>query len=49
MKARELYGKYGVPGLALIAPLIASDHITAFSSLAIGVNKKESFTGILLV
>lgn len=41
MKARELYAKYGVPGLAIIAPLIASGHIAAFASLAIGINKRR--------
>lgn len=41
LKARELYDKYSVPGLALIAPLIASGHIAAFTSLALGVNKKR--------
>lgn len=41
MRARELYAKYGVPGLALIAPLVASGHIAAFTSLALGVNKRR--------
>lgn len=41
MKAKELYDKYGVPGLALVAPLIASGHIAAFTSLALGVNKRR--------
>lgn len=40
-KARERYDKYGVPGLALIAPLVASAHIAAFTSLAAGANKRR--------
>lgn len=40
-KARERYDKYGVPGLALIAPLVASAHIAAFTSLAAGANKRS--------
>lgn len=40
-KARERYDKYGVPGLALIAPLIVSAHIAAFTSLAVGANKRR--------
>ena len=40
-KAREWYEKYGVPGLALITPLVASGHIAAFTSLAAGANKRK--------
>ncbi|MCL1700015.1 small multi-drug export protein [Lysinibacillus sp. Bpr_S20] len=40
-KARKLYEKYGVPGLALIAPLVASGHIAAFTSLVAGADKKR--------
>ncbi|ATP39796.1 hypothetical protein CSE16_06855 [Solibacillus sp. R5-41] len=40
-KARKWYENYGVPGLALIAPLVASGHIAAFTSLAAGANKKR--------
>lgn len=40
-KAREWYDKYGVPGLALISPLVASAHIAAFISLAAGTNKRR--------
>ncbi|MFJ6210294.1 small multi-drug export protein [Lysinibacillus sp. NPDC092081] len=40
-KARERYDKYGVPGLAHIAPLFASAHIAAFTSLAAGANKRR--------
>lgn len=40
-KARERYDKYGVPGLALISPLVASAHIATFTSLAAGSNKRK--------
>ncbi|RPF53468.1 small multi-drug export protein [Aquisalibacillus elongatus] len=39
-KARERYEKYGVPGVALLAPLVASGHIAAFASLAAGASKR---------
>ncbi|MDQ0159461.1 small multi-drug export protein [Alkalibacillus salilacus] len=38
-RAKARYEKYGVPGVALLAPLIASGHIAAFGSLAAGANK----------
>jgi len=40
-RAREIFDKYGVPGLALISPLIASGHIAAFTSLAAGTEKRK--------
>ncbi|GAA0463782.1 small multi-drug export protein [Alkalibacillus silvisoli] len=40
-KARERYEKYGVPGVALFAPLVASGHIAAFASLAAGASKRS--------
>ncbi|GEN46398.1 small multi-drug export protein [Alkalibacillus haloalkaliphilus] len=40
-KARERYEKYGVPGVALLAPLVASGHIAAFASLAAGASKRK--------
>ncbi|WP_017185913.1 small multi-drug export protein [Alkalibacillus haloalkaliphilus] len=39
-KAKERYEKYGVPGVALLAPLVASGHIAAFASLAAGASKR---------
>lgn len=44
MKARERYDKYGVPGLALIAPLVASAHIAAFTSLVAGASRRSVIT-----
>ncbi|WP_227002828.1 small multi-drug export protein [Salicibibacter kimchii] len=40
-KSRERYEKYGVPGVAILAPLVASGHIAAFASLAAGADKKR--------
>ncbi|UOE93701.1 small multi-drug export protein [Alkalihalobacillus sp. LMS39] len=40
-KARERYEKYGVPGVALIAPVVSSGHIGAFVSIAAGADKKK--------
>lgn len=38
-KAGELYEKYGVPGVAILTPLVASGHIAVFVSLAAGASK----------
>ncbi|MDQ0208715.1 small multi-drug export protein [Alkalicoccobacillus murimartini] len=40
-KAKNTFDKYGVAGLALLTPLVASGHIAAFTSLAAGVSKKK--------
>ncbi|SDI81324.1 small multi-drug export protein [Natribacillus halophilus] len=41
-KAREQYDKYGVPGVAIISPLVpSSGHIAAFASLSAGASKKR--------
>ncbi|QDP39177.1 small multi-drug export protein [Radiobacillus deserti] len=40
-KARERYEKYGVPGVALLAPIVSSGHIGAFVSIAARADKKK--------
>ncbi|SDB85920.1 small multi-drug export protein [Shouchella lonarensis] len=40
-KARRMYEKYGVPGLAILTPIIAPGHIAAFTSLAAGASKNK--------
>ncbi len=39
-RARNLFNKYGVPGVALIGPLIFGHHIGAFISLVSGSSKR---------
>ncbi|CAH8705529.1 small multi-drug export protein [Paenibacillus thiaminolyticus] len=38
-RARKIFGKYGVPGVALIGPLVFGHHIGAFISLVSGAPK----------
>ncbi|XID95885.1 small multi-drug export protein [Paenibacillaceae bacterium WGS1546] len=38
-RAKELFGKYGVPGVALIGPALFGNHIGAFISIAAGANR----------
>lgn len=39
-KARKLFNKYGVPGVALIGPFVFGHHIGAFISLASGASRR---------
>ncbi|WP_223869526.1 small multi-drug export protein [Paenibacillus sabuli] len=39
-KARKLFNKYGVPGVALIGPLVFGHHIGAFISLVSGASRQ---------
>lgn len=39
-RARKLFNKYGVPGVALIGPLVFGHHIGAFISLVSGSSKR---------
>lgn len=39
-RARNLFNKYGVPGVALIGPLVFGHHIGAFISLVSGASKR---------
>ncbi|WP_216831352.1 small multi-drug export protein [Alkalihalobacterium elongatum] len=41
-RAQKLWKKYGLPGLALIGPLIVGSHLTAFMSLTLGGAKKKT-------
>ncbi|SDS49457.1 Putative small multi-drug export protein [Paenibacillaceae bacterium GAS479] len=38
--ARKLFNKYGVPGVALVGPLVFGHHIGAFISLVSGATKR---------
>lgn len=39
-RARNLFNKYGVPGVALIGPIVFGHHIGAFISLVAGSSKR---------
>ncbi|MBD8069830.1 small multi-drug export protein [Bacillus sp. PS06] len=41
VRAQNLWNKYGLPGLALIGPLVVGSHITAFVSLTLGGTKQK--------
>ena len=40
-RARNIWQKYGLPGLALIGPYFIGSHLTAFLSLVFGGSKKS--------
>lgn len=40
-RAKNIWEKYGLPGLALVGPFFVGSHVTAFSSLVLGGNKKK--------
>lgn len=42
VRAQNLWNKYGLPGLALIGPLVVGSHITAFVGLTLGGTKKKT-------
>lgn len=39
-RAKAIWNKYGLPGLAIIGPLVVGSHITALMSLSLGGSKK---------
>ena len=41
-RAKKLWQKYGLPGLAILGPLIVGSHLTAFMSLSLGGTKKST-------
>ncbi|WP_083584341.1 small multi-drug export protein [Bacillus weihaiensis] len=42
MRAKNLWNKYGLPGLSLIGPLFVGSHLTAFMCLSLGGTKKKT-------
>lgn len=42
-RAENLWKKYGLPGLALIGPLIVGSHLTAIASMTFGGTKQLTF------
>ena len=52
LRAKKLWKKYGLPGLAIIGPLFVGSHLTAFMSLTLGGTKKKTaywMTGSIII
>ncbi|MBM7660345.1 putative membrane protein [Bacillus mesophilus] len=42
IRAQKIWKRYGLPGLAIIGPLIVGSHLTAFMCLTLGGTKKST-------
>lgn len=42
LRAKKIWQKYGLPGLAIVGPLIVGSHLTAFMSVSLGGTKKSA-------
>ncbi|TCT23406.1 putative small multi-drug export protein [Melghiribacillus thermohalophilus] len=45
-RAQKIWRKYGLPGLALLGPLVVGSHLTALASMSFGGAKKKTFVWI---
>lgn len=43
LRAQILWRKYGLPGLAMLGPLLVGSHLTALASMSFGGTKKTTF------
>ncbi|WP_156288926.1 small multi-drug export protein [Oceanobacillus salinisoli] len=43
VRAQKLWGKYGLPGLAMLGPLVVGSHLTALMSITFGGTKRKTF------
>ncbi|MHA6259415.1 small multi-drug export protein [Sporosarcina sp. CAU 1771] len=41
-RGKRIWNKYGMPGLALLGPILIGTHIAAFIALALGASKKNT-------
>ncbi|TWT26327.1 small multi-drug export protein [Planomicrobium sp. CPCC 101110] len=41
-RAKRIWNKYGLPGLALLGPLLIGTHIAAFIGMTLGATKKNT-------
>ncbi|MDO7785913.1 small multi-drug export protein [Desulforamulus aquiferis] len=41
-RAQKLWEKYGLPGLAILGPLLVGSHLTAFMGVSLGENKQRT-------
>lgn len=42
VRAENIWGRYGIPGLALLGPILIGSHLAAFLALALGSSKKQT-------
>ncbi|MCT2537849.1 small multi-drug export protein [Aquibacillus koreensis] len=42
-RAEKIWKKYGLPGLAMLGPLVVGSHLTAIASMTFGGTKKKTF------
>jgi Ca2+/H+ antiporter, TMEM165/GDT1 family len=45
-RAQTLWKKYGLPGLAMLGPLLVGSHLTALASMTFGGTKKATFAWV---
>ena len=43
VRAKKLWDKYGLPGLAMLGPLLVGSHLTALASMSLGGSKQGTF------
>lgn len=43
LRAQNLWNKYGLPGLAMLGPLLVGSHLTALASMSFGGTRKKTF------
>lgn len=41
-RAKRIWNKYGLPGLALLGPILIGTHIAAFIGMTLGANKRNT-------
>ncbi|WP_436837182.1 hypothetical protein [Planococcus shenhongbingii] len=41
-RAKRIWNKYGLPGLALLGPILIGTHIAAFIGMTLGATKKNT-------
>ncbi len=46
-RARRLYGRFGLPGLALLGPLLTGVHVAALAALAAGSTRRPTLGWLL--
>ncbi|MDV6378125.1 small multi-drug export protein [Sporosarcina sp. GW1-11] len=48
VRAEAIWRRYGVPGLALLGPVLIGSHLAAFLALALGSTKKQTSIWLLI-
>ncbi|PIC71298.1 DNA-binding protein [Sporosarcina sp. P16b] len=47
-RAEKIWQRYGVPGLALLGPILIGSHLAAFLALALGSSKSKTASWLLI-